>query len=90
MRERLTCRGGSRWPGADGASPMALRARPRRDCGSEAIALEGGVDHGVPVERGDAGARAAERGARVAEDDEALRPDGRTRVTVDEIERIVI
>ena len=33
-------------------------------------------DHGVPVERGNAGARAAERGARVAEDDEALRPDG--------------
>ena len=33
-------------------------------------------DHGVPVERGDARARAADRGARVSEDDEALRPDG--------------
>ena len=33
-------------------------------------------DHGVPVERGNAGARAADRGARVSEDDEALRPDG--------------
>ena len=33
-------------------------------------------DHGVSVERGDAGARAADCGARVAEDDEALRQDG--------------
>ena len=32
-------------------------------------------DHGVLVERGDARARAADRGARLAEDDEALRPD---------------
>ena len=33
-------------------------------------------DHGVSVERGDAGARPADRRARVAQDDEALRPDG--------------
>ena len=33
-------------------------------------------DHGVPVERWDARARTADRGARVAEDDEAPRPDG--------------
>ena len=38
--------------------------------------VPGDGDHGVPVERGDARARAADRGARVAEDDEALRPDG--------------
>ena len=38
--------------------------------------VPGNGDHGVPVERGDAGARAADRRARVAEDDEALRPDG--------------
>ena len=37
---------------------------------------EGGVgDHGILVERGNARARAADRGARVAEDNEALRPD---------------
>ena len=36
----------------------------------------GDGDHGVPVERGNPGARAADRGARVAEDDEALRPYG--------------
>ena len=36
----------------------------------------GDRDHGVPVERGDARARAADRGARIAEDDEALRPNG--------------
>ncbi|MCY4028766.1 MAG: hypothetical protein OXH75_20900, partial [Acidobacteria bacterium] len=38
--------------------------------------VSGDGDHGVPVERGDAGARPADRGARIAEDDEALRPDG--------------
>ena len=32
--------------------------------------------HGVPVERGNARARAADRRPRVAEDDEAVRPDG--------------
>ena len=36
----------------------------------------GDGDHGVLVERRDARARAADRRARVAEDDEALRPDG--------------
>ena len=50
--------------------------------GSGAAALDvlphvpGDGDHGVPLERRDAGARAADRRARVAEDDEALRPDG--------------
>ena len=39
--------------------------------------VSGDGDHGVSVERGDARARAADRRARVAEDDEALRPDGR-------------
>ena len=35
-----------------------------------------GIDHSVPLERGNVGARTADRGARVAEDDEALRPAG--------------
>ena len=39
--------------------------------------VPGDGDHGVSVERGDARARAADRRARVAEDDHALRPDGR-------------
>ena len=39
--------------------------------------VPGDGDHGVSVERGDARARAADRRARVAEDDEALRPAGR-------------
>ena len=38
--------------------------------------VSGDGDHGVSVERGNARARAADRRARVAEDDEALRPDG--------------
>ena len=38
--------------------------------------VPGDGDHGVSVERGDARARAADRRARLAEDDEALRPDG--------------
>ena len=44
--------------------------------------VSGDGDHGVPVERGDARARAADRGARVAEDDEALRPDGGGRTAL--------
>ena len=39
--------------------------------------VSGDRHHGVPVERGDAGTCPADRRARVAEDDEALRPDGR-------------
>ena len=38
--------------------------------------VPGDGDHGVPVERGNPRARPADRRARVAEDDEALRPDG--------------
>ena len=38
--------------------------------------VPGDGDYGVPVERGDARARAADRGACVSEDHEALRPDG--------------
>ena len=38
--------------------------------------VSGDGDHGVSVERGDARARPADLGARVAQDDEALRPDG--------------
>ena len=38
--------------------------------------VPGDGDHSVSVEWGDARARAADRRARVAEDDEALRPDG--------------
>ena len=41
--------------------------------------VPGDGDHGVPVERGHPRARAADRGARVAENDEALRPDRRHR-----------
>ena len=37
--------------------------------------FRGDWDHGVLVERGNPRARAADRGARVTEDDEALRPD---------------
>ena len=42
--------------------------------------VSGDGHHGVPVERGDAGARATVRRPRVAEDDEALRPDGGRRL----------
>ena len=38
--------------------------------------VSGDGDHGVSVERGDARARATDRRARVAQDDEAVRPDG--------------
>ena len=38
--------------------------------------VSGDGDHGVSVERGDARACPADLGARVAQDDEALRPDG--------------
>ena len=38
--------------------------------------VSGDGDHGVPVERGDARARATDRRPLVAEDDEAVRPDG--------------
>ena len=38
--------------------------------------VSGDGDHGVSVERGDARARAADRRPCVAEDDEAVRPDG--------------
>ena len=53
---------------------------PHGGRGSPAVDLlphvPGDGDHGVSVERGDARARAADRRARLAEDDEALRPDG--------------
>ena len=38
--------------------------------------VPGDGDHGVPLERGDARARAADSWAPVPKDDEALRPDG--------------
>ena len=86
--------------GAEADGPGAVAAsRPGHDQaagggrGSAALDLlphvPGDGDHGVSVERGDARARAADRRARVAEDDEALRPDG-GHDRVDEIERIVI
>ena len=60
-------------------------------CGSPTLDLlphlQGDGDHGVSVERGDA--RAADRRARVAEDDELYDRTADT-ITVDEIERIVI
>ena len=59
---------------------LAMDQAARLGCGAAALDVlphvPGDGDHGVPVERGDPGARAADRGARVAEDDEALRPDG--------------
>ena len=62
---------------------LAMIKRARRGRGASALDVlphvRGDWDHGVPVERGDPRARAADRGARVAEDDEALRPDGGTR-----------
>ena len=77
---------GPRWAPADG--PDARTAARSGDDqaagrGRGAVVLDvlphvpGNGDHSVPVERGDAGARAADRRARVAEDDEALRPDRR-------------
>ena len=72
-------------PAADGpGSRPAARAGDDQAAGrgSGAAAIDvlphvpGNGDHGVPVERWDARARAADRGARVSEDDEALRPDG--------------
>ena len=62
---------------------VVLAMIKRRAAAAGLVALDvlphdpGDGDHGVPVERGDARARPADRGARVAEDDEALRPDGR-------------
>ena len=71
---RLTGRALARRVGA-GDDQAARRCR-----GAPAIDLlphvSGDGDHGVSVERGDARARAADRGAHVAEDDEALRSDG--------------
>ena len=73
--------------GAAADGPGALAAsRPGHDQaagggrGSAALDLlphvPGDGDHGVSVERGDARTRAADRRARLPEDDEALRPDG--------------
>ena len=71
---------------ADGPGAVAA-SRPGHDQaagggrGSAALDLlphvSGDWDHGVSVERGDARTRAADRRARIPEDDEALRPDGR-------------
>ena len=58
-------------PGDDQAA-----RRGRRGAGLDMLPHVPRDGHGVPVERGDARARAAARGARVTEDDEALRPDG--------------
>ena len=67
-------------PGARSAARAGDDQAPGRGRGAAALDVlphvPGDGDHGVPVERGDAGARAADRGARVSEDDEALRPDG--------------
>ena len=70
---------------ADGLGAVAA-SRPGHDQaagggrGSAALDLlphvAGDGDHGVSVERGDARTRAADRRARIPEDDEALRPDG--------------
>ena len=69
-----------------GARPAARSSDDQAaGCGRRAAAVDvlphvpGDGDHGVSVERGDARARAADRRARVAEDDEALRPRRRTR-----------
>ena len=62
---------------------LVLAMIKRRALAADSAALDllphvpGDGDHGVSVERADARARAADRRARVAEDDEALRPDGR-------------
>ena len=71
---------------ADGPGAVAA-SRPGHDQaagggrGSAALDLlphvSGDWDHGVSVERGDARTRAADRRARIPEDDETLRPDGR-------------
>ena len=74
-RSRLT------WAVVDAASGAGHDQAAGGD--RRAVALDvlphvpGDGDHGVSVERRDAGARPADRRARVAEDDEALRPDGR-------------
>ena len=67
-------------PGARSAGRPGDDQAARRGRGAAALDVlphvPGDGDHGIPVERGDARARAADRGARVSEDDEALRPDG--------------
>ena len=59
---------------------LAMIKRPGRGRGAAGDDVlphvSGDGHHGVPVERGDARARATDRRARVAEDDEALQPDG--------------
>ena len=61
---------------------VVLAMIKRRAAGRRAPVLDvlphvpGDGDHGVPVERRDARARAADRRARVSEDDEALRSNG--------------
>ena len=54
-----------------------IKRRCRRAAAVDVLPhVPGDGDHGVPVERGNPRARAADRGTRVAEDDEALRPHG--------------
>ena len=54
-----------------------IKRRCRRAAAVDVLPhVPGDGDHGVSLERGHPRARAADRGTRVAEDDEALRPDG--------------
>ena len=69
--ERATARA----PGGAGDDQAA--GGGRRAAGDDVLPhVSGDGHHGVPVERRDARARATDRRARVAEDDEALRPAG--------------
>ena len=68
-------------------SPVRGRGAPALDVLPH---VPGDGDHDASVERGHPRARAADRGARVAEDDEALRTGTADTVTVDEIGGIVI
>ena len=68
------------WRSLGRRAVLAIIIAPGGGRGAAGVGLlphvSGDRDHGLPVERGDARARAADRRARVAEDDEALRPDG--------------
>ena len=81
LRER-----GAGWAPADGAAALAAGGAGHDQAaggGGGAARFDvlpyvpGDRDHGVSVERGDAGARTADRRTCVAQDDEALRPNGR-------------
>ena len=75
QRVSSTLEGGVAMPGGVGlgSRPLPQTTRPSTCCHT----FRATGDHGVPLEWGNPRARPADRGARVPEDDEALRPDRR-------------